>query len=248
MSTPSNNGDTLAIPGGFDPGTGSTVATPIAVSFKANPGLTNSSSSSSNLKNPTLTKSPPGGMKSKGMKLGGNGGSGSTNKPDSSWLDELGDDGFGDSGGVGTVDTADDWGDLDGGDVGFGSASVVGSNPTAADTNGDGGESNPWGDDDLMDVNADEGDWTAFKTAPVRAALKSSALTPKRTVSTAASTSQHSSPSVTPSPHAPSTVLTAASGGAGPVSKEDRAVEMARRKEERKQRIAALKEQKKAKA
>lgn len=27
-------------------------------------------------------------------------------------------------------------------------------------------ESNPWGDDDLMDVNADEGDWSAFETAP----------------------------------------------------------------------------------
>ncbi|GAW00339.1 armadillo-type protein [Lentinula edodes] len=27
--------------------------------------------------------------------------------------------------------------------------------------------SNPWGDDDLMDVNADEGDWSAFETAPV---------------------------------------------------------------------------------
>ncbi|KAJ4468330.1 hypothetical protein J3R30DRAFT_3662182 [Lentinula aciculospora] len=27
--------------------------------------------------------------------------------------------------------------------------------------------SNPWGDDNLMDVNADEGDWSAFETAPV---------------------------------------------------------------------------------
>jgi len=24
-------------------------------------------------------------------------------------------------------------------------------------------ESNPWGDDDLMDVNADEGDWSAYR-------------------------------------------------------------------------------------
>lgn len=26
-------------------------------------------------------------------------------------------------------------------------------------------ESNPWGDDDLMDVNADEGDWSAYQQA-----------------------------------------------------------------------------------
>lgn len=31
----------------------------------------------------------------------------------------------------------------------------------------DAGQGNPWGNDDLMDVNADQDDWSAFETAPV---------------------------------------------------------------------------------
>ncbi|KAJ8455906.1 hypothetical protein ONZ45_g18842 [Pleurotus djamor] len=152
---------------------------------------------------------------------------------------------------------------------------------------------NAWGSDDLMDVNADQDDWTAFESAPAPvisleiaaddlgfdtpddpwgnstqitkpkpqppkpqpqpkplATNGSSSSRPSSTSRSMSSTGESSAaeswgsftiqlegtPKAAPStPSTPST----------PMSKEDRAAEMARRKEERKQRIAMLKEQKK---
>ncbi|KAL0581808.1 Nuclear aminoacylation-dependent tRNA export pathway component [Marasmius crinis-equi] len=118
----------------------------------------------------------------------------------------------------------------------------------------DGIDSNPWGNDDLMDVNADQDDWSAFETAPsppnvprvitptpiapkpVPASKPSSSLPPggwdAGSWDTGPDTTRSPSPAATPS--LPSTM-----------TKEEKAAEMARRKEERKQRIAKMKEQKK---
>ncbi|KAF5388789.1 hypothetical protein D9757_005678 [Collybiopsis confluens] len=41
------------------------------------------------------------------------------------------------------------------------------------------GESNPWGDEDLIDVNADEGDWSAFETAPLPVVTSPAVVAPK---------------------------------------------------------------------
>ncbi|KAG6829451.1 hypothetical protein H0H92_004511 [Tricholoma furcatifolium] len=120
---------------------------------------------------------------------------------------------------------------------------------------------NPWGNDDLIDINADEDDWSAFETAPTTVAPK-----PVPAVSGLGLTRNgiHSQPTpmaaqspVTnkPAPNASSTHTTKtvprARNGAldkspsptpapttpnlSEMSKEDKAAEMARRKEERKQ-------------
>jgi len=166
-------------------------------------------------------------------------------------------------------------------------------------------QTNPWGNDDLIDVNADQDDWSAFESAPAPAVglgfasvssqngglashataddpwgsptssraksppdewdtgskspslpihqpksrLASTARSPPptnrlSTVSTLArsptpSDSGRASPATQDRTPTPSQTSTAG------MSKEEKAAEMARRKEERKQRIAALKEQKK---
>ncbi|KIM45100.1 hypothetical protein M413DRAFT_441766 [Hebeloma cylindrosporum] len=148
---------------------------------------------------------------------------------------------------------------------------------------------NPWGTDDLIDVNADEDDWSAFESAPVKtpaAAVEPiisslsggtgssrmadrgsqiSQATPKQLGNVAMSTQRAQSPALfsggTKSPpddlgwdavdtwESPAEKVTPPSAYAPPsqavVSKEEKALEMARRKEERRQRIALLKEQKK---
>lgn len=179
---------------------------------------------------------------------------------------------------------------------------------------GGGGGENPWGNDDLMDVNADEDDWSAFETAPVPSATPSptpaALLQPQPTRLTSSSNTilnggssgttttngarKVSSPAITLSPptsksrraispapsmslrstpvHSPPSVAAdwgdvaaddwgksepATSSAARspsmspassvtPMTKEEKAAEMARRKEERRQRIAMLKEQKKS--
>ncbi|KAF9268803.1 ARM repeat-containing protein [Marasmius fiardii PR-910] len=120
----------------------------------------------------------------------------------------------------------------------------------------DGVDTNPWGNDDLMDVNADQDDWSAFESAPtaptptpqpvaptpiapkpVTAVKPASTLSPSTRWDTGGwdeDPSTTRSPSPAASPSLPSTM-----------SKEGKAAEMARRKEERKQRIARMKEQKK---
>ncbi|KAE9408578.1 ARM repeat-containing protein [Gymnopus androsaceus JB14] len=133
-------------------------------------------------------------------------------------------------------------------------------------------ESNPWGDDDLMDVNADEGDWSAFETAPppslevptlavlapkpvpasTRPGFNGNAIAASRTPSKASST--FSPPPSTNDWDTPDDGWDAPNKSSSPpvalastanMTKEEKAAEMARRKEERKQRIALLKEQKK---
>ncbi|KAG6857787.1 hypothetical protein H0H87_004203 [Tephrocybe sp. NHM501043] len=128
---------------------------------------------------------------------------------------------------------------------------------------------NPWGNDDLIDVNADEDDWSAFETAPAPAVhipmtAAGLGLGTARPLSTNSDSQSPSlNPTTTPSStqttksflrdqkfdrleHAPSSILSSPS--LSDMSKEDKAAEMARRKEERKQRIALLKEQKKGAA
>ncbi|CDO75531.1 hypothetical protein BN946_scf184871.g12 [Trametes cinnabarina] len=160
--------------------------------------------------------------------------------------------------------------------------------------------SNPWGNDDLMDVNADEDDWSeCIRTAPAPAAqpsglgfgsipAQSKATTPTApdpwgiSYSTKSySSSERGSPQATLAPQpsrttssnprpgassplaspqpssiarsptpsdngkAESPALVATSHSTVGLSKEEKAAEMAKRKEERRQRIAALKEQKK---
>ncbi|KAF5321514.1 hypothetical protein D9619_001358 [Psilocybe cf. subviscida] len=166
-------------------------------------------------------------------------------------------------------------------------------------------DGNPWGSDDLIDVNADEGDWSAFESAPavsVHTLLSSTpafspanpgtswlsatdethwGATPSQTTNgyrprspagPAIQSSIKRALSPTPRSHRPQSPLskpaqdadwdsaggwddtpaskpsasTPTSASQAPVSKEEKALEMARRKEERKQRIAMLKEQKKA--
>ncbi|KAF8909893.1 armadillo-type protein [Mucidula mucida] len=122
---------------------------------------------------------------------------------------------------------------------------------------------NPWGGDDLMDVNADEDDWSAFEVAPVPV------VQPKPTPAflnggSTLSSHQTKSPPMarSRSPLVATAVHSQTSSSAdqwdsdaaspptpsAPLTKEERAAEMARRKEERKQRIAMLKEQKKTAA
>ncbi|KAJ3569627.1 hypothetical protein NP233_g4935 [Leucocoprinus birnbaumii] len=170
-----------------------------------------------------------------------------------------------------------------------------------------GGGDNPWGNDDLMDVNADEDDWSAFETAPapsspaptpastliqpqptrlttsnsilsngspssngairkVSSPAGSSTLSPPtKTRSTRAISPTPSSLRSTPVHSPPPPAVTSDWGDTDdwgksesvrpsqspslssitPMTKEEKAAEMARRKEERKQRIAMLKEQKK---
>ncbi|KAJ8076987.1 Nuclear aminoacylation-dependent tRNA export pathway component [Marasmius tenuissimus] len=117
----------------------------------------------------------------------------------------------------------------------------------------DGVDSNPWGNDDLMDVNADEDDWSAFETAPAApsgpATVTPTPVAPKpvpaKSSNSLSATGwdsgswEGSNAARSPSP-APSTPSLPAA-----MSKEEKAAEMARRKEERKQRIARMKEQKK---
>ncbi|RPD63710.1 ARM repeat-containing protein [Lentinus tigrinus ALCF2SS1-6] len=143
---------------------------------------------------------------------------------------------------------------------------------------------NPWGNDDLMDVNADEDDWSAFETAPapstvpddfgfgnihshapvadpwdVPAPAPKPPVAPQPTRPTTAHRPAVHSPlahprpasstrSVTPSESKPEAAhahpVSTAHSTAG-MTKEEKAAELARRKEERRQRIAALKEQKK---
>ncbi|KAF9528531.1 hypothetical protein CPB83DRAFT_314898 [Crepidotus variabilis] len=149
---------------------------------------------------------------------------------------------------------------------------------------------NPWGSEDLIDVHADDDDWSAFEAAPTpkldaTPSLFTTSPKPSAGSSLSVSTtpsSQHpripsiqraqsplsrpvsalsASPSALKAPQQdsgwgtsddwdePSAPLKApAASLPAPVtmSKEDKAAEMARRKEERKQRIAMLKEQKKA--
>ncbi|KAL1942784.1 hypothetical protein VTO73DRAFT_5024 [Trametes versicolor] len=148
----------------------------------------------------------------------------------------------------------------------------------------------PWGNDDLMDVNADEDDWSAFETAPIPSVQDSglgfgtigstptpdpwaapapvkphsssewgslhTTLAPKPS-RTSSSRVGVSSPLASPRPSSIARSPTPSDGGKGEtapaapphstagMSKEDKAAEMARRKEERRLRIAALKEQKK---
>ncbi|KAG7449615.1 ARM repeat-containing protein [Guyanagaster necrorhizus] len=131
-------------------------------------------------------------------------------------------------------------------------------------------DSNPWGNDDLIDVNADYDDWSAFETAPTPEVVQPKPVRPSASGlglsvngnpypshDTKPQTSRSRSPAVKQtnnlSPVHRSN--TAASSPAddwnrsplaiASLTKEERAAEMARRKEERKQRIAMLKEQKK---
>ncbi|KIK68880.1 hypothetical protein GYMLUDRAFT_34872 [Collybiopsis luxurians FD-317 M1] len=71
----------------------------------------------------------------------------------------------------------------------------------------DGEGSNPWGDDDLMDVNADDGDWSAFETAPPPVISTSAVVAPKPVPaqpSNGFTTSNLASKTRTPMPRAPS--------------------------------------------
>ncbi|PCH43923.1 ARM repeat-containing protein [Wolfiporia cocos MD-104 SS10] len=146
-------------------------------------------------------------------------------------------------------------------------------------------QQNPWGNDDLIDVNADQDDWSAFESAPAplvglglgdvpsqngsshstatdewgmeiqtlpihqpKGRVPSMARSPtsNNRLSTVSSFARSPTPSesgraspATQDKAAPSHPSTAG------MTKEEKAAEMARRKEERRQRIAALKEQKK---
>ncbi|KAJ7502830.1 armadillo-type protein [Mycena galericulata] len=152
------------------------------------------------------------------------------------------------------------------------------------------GEGNPWGNDDLIDVNADEDDWSAFETAQPTVSAEANGIAPHSPNDNpwgeiqisdesdpglwghsnqsfgvqsqkAAVSGPRGRPMPVPSPPAvdaeawdtvgvwdePSAKkpLSTRSGEATVVlTKEEKAVEMARRKEERKQRIAQMKEQK----
>ncbi|GAB1521580.1 Nuclear aminoacylation-dependent tRNA export pathway component [Rhizoctonia solani] len=132
---------------------------------------------------------------------------------------------------------------------------------------------NAWGDDDLMDVNADADDWGAFEAAapePIapKPVLPASAMparartapTPTRTntLSPPQTKPRTSSPLASPavkttetwgsfeqeSPSTPEKVEPAKNMSLAGLSKEEKAAEMARRREERKQKIAQMKAQK----
>lgn len=127
-----------------------------------------------------------------------------------------------------------------------------------------------WGNDDLINVNADEDDWTAFEQAPVdipapapaqdyyvKAASPKPAPAKPKPKPTPAAQPKPAPPSpaiVAPKPVKPSAPEPTSRPGSGSstpnlasMSKEDKEKEMARRREERKARIAAMKEQKAAK-
>ncbi|KAH8108102.1 hypothetical protein BXZ70DRAFT_36637 [Cristinia sonorae] len=145
--------------------------------------------------------------------------------------------------------------------------------------------SNSWGSDDLMDVHADQDDWSAFESAPPapvvglesfkepdpdhwgdaladsqnfntpasptlpvpqhrKATWGTAATTIQRPISAQSDAWSDGGRSDPGQSRVASPAQTPASSATG-MSKEDKAAEMARRKEERKQRIAALKEQKK---
>ncbi|KAF4599678.1 hypothetical protein EYR40_006777 [Pleurotus pulmonarius] len=148
-------------------------------------------------------------------------------------------------------------------------------------------DSNPWGAEDLMDVNADQDDWSAFESAPAPVinleitndlgfdiqdpwehqdavppkprSFSSSTPASAKPPTVARTVSSLSDPagrdewgSFTIKPNvvaeAKSTTSVPNTPLAATMSKEDRAAEMARRKEERRQRIAMLKEKKQGKA
>ena len=134
---------------------------------------------------------------------------------------------------------------------------------------------NPWGTDDLIDVNADEDDWSAFETAPISTPIVQSPTHSTTTKLASLPTSRPASKSPvpqvkivhatfpgsfdtpistpsssrTPEPSwgnegdwdapAPAASVESARKTAGspstPMSKEEKAAEMARRKEERRQ-------------
>ncbi|CAK9786513.1 hypothetical protein CC85DRAFT_256266 [Cutaneotrichosporon oleaginosum] len=126
---------------------------------------------------------------------------------------------------------------------------------------------NAWGDD-LMDVNADTDDWTAFESAaPVveapppqsyYVAPKAEPLpAPKPVKAKPKPAPAAASAPAPPAGKAPPPVASPVSESSKPatpvpslagMSKEEKEKEMARRREERKARIAAMKEQKKGKA
>ncbi|KAG7090905.1 hypothetical protein E1B28_009982 [Marasmius oreades] len=117
----------------------------------------------------------------------------------------------------------------------------------------DGVDSNPWGNDDLMDVNADQDDWSAFESAPSEAMAPAPVvpipIAPKPVIAPKTLTPPtgwdtgewDDGPGITRSP----SPATATPSLPSTMSKEEKAAEMARRKEERRQRIARMKEQKK---
>lgn len=120
-----------------------------------------------------------------------------------------------------------------------------------------------WGDD-LINVNADEDDWTAFEQAPVEIPAPApsqdyyvkAASPPKPKPVPVKATPKPAPPKNAPTIHAPRPTKPDApeptsrlgSGSSTPnlasMSKEEKEREMARRREERKARIAAMKEQK----
>ncbi|PSR88589.1 hypothetical protein PHLCEN_2v5116 [Hermanssonia centrifuga] len=141
--------------------------------------------------------------------------------------------------------------------------------------------SNPWGSDDLMDVNADQDDWSAFESAPAPVPViglgfqnftsPSNIMSPPLSArdpltssdwgGTTSPPAQRKVPAHVQSPVSFRSPTPSDSGKTDPIgsrraspapaqqvatmTKEEKAAEMARRKEERRQRIAALKEQKK---
>ncbi|KAJ7647578.1 armadillo-type protein [Roridomyces roridus] len=134
-------------------------------------------------------------------------------------------------------------------------------------------DGNPWGNDDLIDINADEDDWSAFETAPPAAAPPESngfsddpwdqgengstplpvqqpkAIIPQARPSpvptlTASAAADWDSVGTWDEPSAKKPPSSPSPQAATMLSKEEKAAEMARRKEERKQRIAQMKEQK----
>jgi len=190
----------------------------------------------------------------------------------------------------------------------------------------EGVEVNPWGTDDLIDINADEDDWSAFESAPIPPTIvepkpvsavgfglngttlrngtssipdqsddpwggvdsgnieemdsnpwhsdndpwrkdptptypslstqpRNLAVVTKSRAISVTSSSQQSTPISSPPPpesdgwtevEKKNPISTSNTPNLASMNKEDKAAEMARRKEERKQRIALLKEQKKA--
>nr|GAT57734.1 predicted protein [Mycena chlorophos] len=146
--------------------------------------------------------------------------------------------------------------------------------PWGEESLNDGDGSNPWGNDDLMDVNADQDDWSAFETgqtpslangfqaedpwadsrtnrttSPTPSILQRAASPPSRAISPLNnSTTAWSSVGDWDEPVASKPTAVRPTSPAAVLTKEEKAAEMARRKEERKQRIAQMKEQKRANA
>ncbi|GMK54624.1 hypothetical protein CspeluHIS016_0112100 [Cutaneotrichosporon spelunceum] len=126
---------------------------------------------------------------------------------------------------------------------------------------------NPWGDD-LMDVNADGDDWTAFESAapvveaPPPQSYYVSPVSPPKTQPkeplpaakpVKAKPAAKAAPAPARAPQPPASPPSEASRPATPqpslasMSKDEKEKEMARRREERRARIAAMKKQKNAK-